>query len=73
MHQFTFKTFDSFIEHVGNYNSEITIYRGVTHEKYDLRPRIGRVIIKESETLLAVEKRMLFRFVERSVPDSVLN
>lgn len=69
MCEITLKSFDSFIEHIKQYNSRITIYRGVTHESYDLRPKIGRVEKrKPREELITIESRLLRRFQERSIP-----
>jgi hypothetical protein len=66
---FTIENFEAFIKHVGKYNQKTTIYRGVTHEYYDLRPRVGRVKpIKRNEELIQLEKRMQRRFCERAVP-----
>lgn len=67
MRKIKLKTIDSFIKYVEDYNSKITIYRGVIHESYDLHPKIGRVQkIKEEEKLITVEKRILRRFQEKS-------
>jgi hypothetical protein len=68
MKEIKLKSLDDFIQHTKDYNAKITIYRGVTHEKYDLRPRIGRVEIKNNEKLNEVELRIFRRFQERSIP-----
>lgn len=70
MTTFKIKDFESFINHVSRYNQNITIYRGVTHEKYDLRPKVGRVkhLRREDKELLRLEKRILRRFCERAIP-----
>lgn len=64
------ESFDEFISYVASFSQEVSAYRGVTHEKYDLRPKVGRLEIKkrQNETLLDVEQRILRRFQERAVP-----
>lgn len=65
----TINNFESFIKHVSGYKQNITIYRGVTHEKYDLRPKVGRVKPKrKDEPLVNLERRMQRRFCERAIP-----
>jgi hypothetical protein len=69
MGQYDIEDFESFIARVGHYRNLYTVYRGVTHEKHDLRPKIGRVIpIRAKEHLIKLEKRILRRFVERAIP-----
>jgi type I restriction enzyme M protein len=69
MTTYSMKDFESFIKHVYNYNQKITIYRGITHEKYDLRPKVGRVKpSKAGEELIQLEKKIQRRFCERAIP-----
>lgn len=69
MEEIKINNFDSFIARIGKYGTAATAYRGVTHEDYDLRPKVGRITKKQSdESLLIVEKRIMRRFIERSVP-----
>jgi hypothetical protein len=59
----------TFLKIVSKYKQRTTIYRGVTHEKYDLRPKVGRVKpLKKDEALIKLEERLLRRFCERSIP-----
>lgn len=65
----TLKSFDDFIQLTQKYPQEITVYRGVKHEKYDLRPKVGRLILKmgKNERMIDVERRILRRFQERAL------
>lgn len=65
----TINKFTDFVKHISSYNQNITVYRGITHEKYDLRPKVGRVTSRRSDdTLLKLEERILRRFSERVIP-----
>ena len=62
-------SFDMFIRYVANFSQAITVYRGVTHEDYDLRPKVGRLEKKrKNESLINLEQRILRRFEERAIP-----
>ena len=62
-------SFNKFIERTSKHPQEITIYRGVTHQAYDLRPKVGRLSLKiwRNDIPIDVEQRMLRRFQERAV------
>jgi hypothetical protein len=65
----TANDFETFITNISKYNQNYAIYRGVTHEKYDLRPKVGRIQNKRrDEPLLQLEKRMIRRFQEIAIP-----
>lgn len=69
MAEITIQNFEDLIKQVNYYNQKITIYRGVTHEKYNLQPKVGRVKSKaRDDTLIRLEKRILRRFCERGIP-----
>lgn len=69
MEEIELNNFDSFIAHIDKYGTGATLYRGVTHEDYDLRPKVGRITNKNpNEPLFNMEKRIMRRFIERSVP-----
>ena len=60
MAEITIQNFEDLIKQVNCYNQKITIYRGVTHEKYNLQPKVGRVKSKaRDDTLIRLEKRIL--------------
>ena len=64
------KSFDDFVKYIADFPQEITIYRGVTHADYDLRPKVGRLrfIMRKKDELIDVERRILRRFEERAIP-----
>jgi len=63
------KDFETFITNIGIFDSNYTVYRGVTHEKYDLRPKVGRINnIRNDEPLIKLEERIIRRFQERAIP-----
>lgn len=68
MNTTTVDTLESFIKVVKKYNNKITIYRGVTHESYDLKPSIGRIKPRRGHTISEEERGMLRWFTERAVP-----
>lgn len=68
MNAITVDTLESLIKVVKKYNNRITIYRGVTHESYDLKPRIGRIKPRKGHTIFEEERGMLRWFTERAVP-----
>ncbi len=61
-------SFEEFHRHIAEYNDQIMVYRGVSHEEYELRPRIGRVKLRKSTQFEREGKGILGWFIERSVP-----
>ena len=69
MNEIPLKSFEHFISLVTKeYDGEYTIYRGVKHQDYDLRPRIGRINISKDKDRLKEEKKIFRWFIERSIP-----
>ena len=68
MREISLTSFEHFISVVGAYDSEYVVYRGVKHKDYDLRPRVGRIVLSDDKKLLQEEKRLLRWFRDRSVP-----
>lgn len=64
----TLGSFEDYIRAVSIYDGEYTIYRGVKHADYDLRPRVGRIPLKEGSGLLEEERTLFKWFVERARP-----
>ena len=61
-------SFEEFHKQIAKYNGRITVYRGVKHEEYDLRPRIGRVKLRKPAQFEREERGILRWFIERSIP-----
>jgi len=68
MREIPVKSFEDFISVVRTYDGEYSVYRGVKHKDYDLRPRVGRIVLSDDKKLLQEEKRLLSWFRDRSVP-----
>ncbi len=73
MREIPLKSFEDFISVVKAFDSEYTVYRGVKHKDYDLRPRVGRIVLSDDKKLLQEEKRLLQWFKDRSIPYVSLN
>lgn len=68
MNEITLEFFEDFIARVKKYDGAYTVYRGVNHADYDLKPRVGRISLRKGEDLLREEKRLLQWFIERGRP-----
>ncbi len=68
MREIPLKSFEDFISAVKAYDGEYAVYRGVKHKDYDLRPRVGRIVLSDDKKLLQEEIRLLRWFRDRSVP-----
>ena len=73
MREIPLKSFEDFISVVRAYDGEYIVYRGVKHKDYDLRPRVGRIVLSDDKKLLQEEKRLLSWFRDRAVPYVNLN
>ena len=73
MREIPLKSFEDFISVIRAYDGEYIVYRGVKHKDYDLRPRVGRIVLSDDKKLLQEEKRLLNWFRDRSVPYVNLN
>jgi hypothetical protein len=68
MNEIQLKSFEHFISIITTYDGEYTVYRGVKHKDYDLKPRVGRIVLPIGSNLETEEKRILRRFQERAKP-----
>ena len=68
MKEILVNSFEEFHKRIAQYNGRITVYRGVKHEEYNLRPRIGRVKLRKPAQFEKEERGILRWFIERSVP-----
>jgi hypothetical protein len=68
MREIPLASFEDFISAVRAYDGEYTVYRGIKHKDYDLRPRVGRIVLSDDKKLLQEEIRLLRWFRDRSVP-----
>ena len=68
MQEITLHSLEELIAQVRQYAGEYTVYRGVNHADYDLKPRVGRISFKHNKSLLFEEKKLLQWFVDRGRP-----
>lgn len=68
MSEILLASFEDFTSAVRDYDGEYAVYRGVKHKDYDLRPRVGRIVLSDDKKLIEEEKRLLRWFRDRSVP-----
>ena len=73
MREIPLKSFENFISVVRAYDGEYIVYRGIKHKDYDLRPRVGRIVLSDDKKLLQEERRLLQWFKDRSIPYVNLN
>lgn len=73
MQEIPIESFEDFVKIVTAYDGKYTIYRGVKHKEFDLKPRVGREVIPSDGNTLLEEKRILQWFKSRAIPYLNLN
>ncbi len=73
MSEITVHSIEDFVSLVKKYNGVYTIYRGVKHANYDLKPRVGRIVLPEGRNLQDEEKKLFQWFIERGRPFNTLD
>ena len=56
MNEIILDSFEKFISHITSYDGEHTLFRGVKHADYDLKPRMGRISLQDKADLPNEEK-----------------
>lgn len=73
MKEILLESFEDFIGRVKSYESLFTVYRGVKHKDFDLRPRLGRITFSNDKDLIREEQIILEWFKARSIPYMTVN